>query len=89
MVVDDIIYNYSKRFKDIDVDTVELTVMPDCKFLRKRYLLDKIPESICLASIKRKGEIIIPNPHTEVQADDELLIFTTKETISKAENLFQ
>lgn len=76
------------RFEDIDVDTAELTVMHDCKFLRKRYLLDKIPESICLASIKRNGEIIIPNPHTELQTDDELLIFTTKETISKAENLF-
>ncbi|SVC68344.1 uncharacterized protein METZ01_LOCUS321198, partial [marine metagenome] len=36
----------------------------------------------------RNGDIIIPNLHTEVLPDDELLLFTKEDNITKAENLF-
>ena len=36
----------------------------------------------------RNGDIIIPNLHTEILPDDELLLFTKDENITKAENLF-
>ena len=35
------------------------------------------------------NEIIIPNNHTELYAEDELLVITKEENISKAEKLFQ
>lgn len=77
------------RFEDIDIDSIELKVMPDCKFLRKKYILDDLPDSICLGAIIRDSKIIIPNQKTNIKENDQLLIFLKPEYISKVENIFQ
>jgi trk system potassium uptake protein TrkA len=77
------------RFEDIDIDSIELEVMPDCKFLRKKYTLDDLPDTICLGAIIRNEKIIIPNKKSNIKENDKLLIFLKPEYISKVENIFQ
>ena len=77
------------RFEDINVDALELTVTQDCKYIRKRLTLEQVQDDLCIGSISRNGEMIIPNPHTEIHPGDELLLITKEENIPKAEKLFQ
>ena len=77
------------RFEDIDIDSMEIKVLPKCKYILKRYTLQDLPESICLSAIIRNKEVIIPQFDTELNVDDKLLIFLKPEYISKVENLFQ
>lgn len=77
------------RFEDLDVDAIELTVTPECKYLRKKYSIEKVPEELCIGAICRNNEMIIPNNFTEILAEDELLVITKEENISNAENLFK
>ena len=77
------------RFEDLDVDAIELTVTPECKYLRKKYLIEQIPEELCIGAICRNNEMIIPNNFTEILTEDELLVITKEENISNAENLFK
>ena len=76
------------RIEDVDVDALELTVSEDCKYFHKNMTLEKLPDYVCIGYICRNGNIIIPNPHTEVLPKDELLLFTKEKNIAKAENLF-
>ena len=50
--------------------------------------MEKLPDYVCIGAIFRNGDIIIPNPLTEVLPADELLLFTKEKNIVKAENLF-
>ena len=50
--------------------------------------LETLPDYVCIGSISRNGDIIIPNPHTEILPGDDLLLFTKEKNIQKAENLF-
>ena len=77
------------NLKNLDVETVELKVSSESKYLRKKYSLDKIPKELCVAVIIREDEIIIPNSYSEIIMDDELLIITKEEYIPIAEKLFQ
>ena len=76
------------RIEDVDVDALELTVSDNCKYIHKNMSLEKLPDFVCIGSICRNGNIIIPNPHTEVLPGDELLLFTKEKNILKSENLF-
>ena len=76
------------RIEDVDVDALELTVSEDCKYYHKNMSLESLPDYVCIGSICRNGDIIIPNLHTEVLPGDELILFTKEKNISKAENLF-
>ena len=77
------------RFEDIDVDSIEIEVLEDCRFLTKSHNISDLPENICLAAIIRQDNIIIPNLNTSIKVDDKLLIFLKPQSISKVENLFQ
>ncbi len=77
------------RFEDLDVDAIELTVAPECKYLRKKYTIEQVPEKLCIGAICRNNEMIIPNNFTEILAEDELLVITKEENISNAEKLFK
>jgi len=76
------------RIEDVDVDALELTVSENSKYLQKNMSIGKLPDFLCIGSIIRNGNIIIPNTLTEVLSGDELLLFTKDKNISKAENLF-
>jgi len=76
------------RFEDIEIESVELTVFPDCKYLRKKYTLDKLPENVCLGIIIRDERARIPDSHIELKIGDKLLIFSKPERVSKVEELF-
>ena len=76
-------------FEDLNVDAIELSVMPECRYIRKKLTIDQIPEELCIGAISRNNEMIIPNNHTEIYAEDELLVIIKEENISKAEKLFQ
>ena len=77
------------RFEDLDVDAIELTVAPECKYLRKKYSIEQVPEKLCIGAICRNNEMIIPNNFTEILTEDELLVITKEENISNAEKLFK
>ena len=76
-------------FEDLNVDAIELSVVQECRYIRKKLTIDQIPEELCIGAICRNNKIIIPNNHTEIYAEDELLIITKEENISKVEKLFQ
>jgi trk system potassium uptake protein TrkA len=76
-------------FEDLNVDAIELSVMPECRYIRKKLTIDQIPEELCIGAICRNNEMIIPNNHTEIYAEDELLVITKEENISKVEKLFK
>ena len=77
------------RFEDIDIDSMEIEILDKCKYIYKKYTLEDLPESICLSSIIRNNEVIIPQFDTVLEVGDKLLIFLKPEYISKVENLFQ
>ena len=77
------------RFEDLDVDAIELTVAPECKYLRKKYSIEQVPEELSIGAICRNNEMFIPNNFTEILAEDELLVITKEENISNAEKLFK
>ena len=76
-------------FEDLNVDAIELSVVQECRYIRKKLPIDQIPEELCIGAICRNNEMIIPNNHTEIYAEDELLVITKEENISKVEKLFQ
>jgi len=76
-------------FEDLNVDAIEISVNHECRYIRKKMTLDQIPEELCIGAICRNSKIIIPNNHTEIYAEDELLVITREENIPKVENLFQ
>ena len=76
------------RIEDVDVDALELTVKENCQYFQKQMKLEKIPNYVCIGSIYRNGDIIIPNQHTELLPEDKLLLFTKDKNILKVENLF-
>ena len=76
------------RFEDIEIESVELTVSPDCKYLRKKYTIEKIPENVCLSIIMRSGKARIPDSHIELKIGDKLLFFSKPKHVSKVEDLF-
>ena len=53
--------SYKRVFEDLDVDAIELTVSPECKYLRKKYSIEQVPEELCIGAICRNNEMIIPN----------------------------
>ena len=77
------------RFEDIDIDAIQLNCLPESRYFVKNYKVTDIPESICLAAIIRDKEIIIPSINTQIEPNEELLLFLKPESILKAENLFQ
>ena len=76
------------RFEDIEIESVELTVSSNSKYLRKKYTIDKIPEDVCLGIIIREGRARIPDSHIELKVGDKLLFFSKPERVSKVEDLF-
>ena len=47
-----------------------------------------MPENISLGPIIRNGKVKIPNQHSEILSDDELLLFSKAKNIEIAESLF-
>lgn len=76
------------RFEDIEIESIELTVSPDCKYLRKKNTIEKIPENVCLGIIIRDGKVRIPDSHIELKIGDQLLFFSKPENVFKVEDLF-
>ena len=80
---------FVSRFEDIDIESIELTVGSNCKYARRKYSIEKIPEDIALgAIIKQDHTIEIPNRHSSIKANDRLLIFTKPALVKKTEDLF-
>ena len=76
-------------FEDLNVDAIEILDVEECRYIRKKLTIDQIPEELCIGAICRNNKIIIPNNHTEIYAEDELLVITREENISIVEKLFQ
>ena len=76
------------RFDEIDIESIEVKVSKDSKYINKKYTISDIPENISLGAIIRNGNIYIPDQHIEILPDDELLLFSKAKNIEKAESLF-
>ncbi len=77
------------RFEDIDIDVLQIHALENCKYFNRNYKIADIPESICLGAVIRNEEIIIPSFNTQIEINDELILFLKPDSIAKAENLFQ
>ena len=42
------------RFEDIDIDSIEIVVKENCKFVIKSYGIDDLPESFRLCNYKKR-----------------------------------
>ena len=76
------------RFDEIDIESIEVRVSKISKYIEKKYSITDIPENIALGAIIRNGKISIPDKHTEIQPEDELLLFSKAKNIEIAEDLF-
>lgn len=76
------------RFDELGIEAVELKVQANCKYIRKKMTLEKIPATISFGALVRNDTVEIPNPHTIIQQDDTLLLFTKPENIGLTERLF-
>ncbi len=76
------------RFEDIDVESVEVKVLENSRYLRKGYSLSDIPQNICLGAILRGDEFILPKNLSSIQSDDRLIILSKPDGISIIEDLF-
>ena len=76
------------RFDEIDIESIEVKVSADSKYLNKKYSISDIPENISLGAIIRNGNINIPDQHIEILPNDELLLFSKAKNIEIAESLF-
>ena len=76
------------RIEDLDIEALELVVKSNCNYLRKKMKIDQIADTICISAIKRNGDLFIPSLKTEIQSNDELLIYTKQNNITKTEKLF-
>tara|TARA_B100001029_G_C15047663_1_gene448308 strand:+ start:360 stop:1706 length:1347 start_codon:yes stop_codon:yes gene_type:complete len=77
------------RFEDLDTDCMEIRVKDDSKYIKKRYTLDEIPQNIALGAIIRGDKVEIPNHHSHIYPNDELLLFTKPHNLIIAERLFR
>jgi len=76
------------RFDEIDIESVELKIKENSKFIDRNLSIKDLPDEICLSAIIRLDRVIIPRENTDLRIDDELLFFTKSEDIHKAEELF-
>ena len=76
------------RFEDIDVESVEVDVLPDCKYLRKNHTIQDLPQNICLGAILRGEELVLPNKRFNITSGDRLIILSKPDGISDIEELF-
>ena len=72
----------------IDVESIEVKVSKESKYITKKYTISDMPENISLGAIIRNGKVKIPNQHSEILPDDELLLFSKAKNIEIAESLF-
>jgi len=77
------------RFEDMDIDSVEIKVSENSKYLRKKYSISDLPEILRLGAIIRDQKVLIPNLNTIIHSNDKLLFFLKPEHIEKVEDLFQ
>ena len=76
------------RFDEIDIESIEVKVSKESKYITKKYTISDMPENISLGAIIRNGKVKIPNQHSEILSDDELLLFSKAKNIEIAESLF-
>ena len=77
------------RYEDLDVEAIELTVNPNCKYMSKDYSISDIPQNITLCSIVRGEDVLIPNSKTQILKNDELLFFVKPHDVKNIESLFK
>jgi len=76
------------RFDDVGVEAIDVIVDESSRYLKKEMSIDEIPSNFSIAAIVRDGIVIIPNIRTEINSNDELLIFAKPEHAKDAESLF-
>ena len=76
------------RFDEIDIESIEIKVSKESKYIIKKYTISDIPENISLGAIVRNEKVKIPDQHSEILPDDELLLFSKAKNIEIAESLF-
>ena len=68
-------------------EVIEARALESSKIVGKELRKLKLPKSICLGSIIRNDEIVIPNGDTIIEVNDIMLIFSTRESIKKLESI--
>ena len=77
------------RFEDVSIEAIDLKVNPECKYLRKKMTVEKLPSDIILGALSRNNSPEIPSPHTVIQPNDQLLFFAKPTHLHLAQNLFK
>lgn len=69
----------------LEAELLTMTVSPLSRLHNVSVLELRLPDPAVITLIIRKGRTFVPQPHTRIQAGDELLIVTTPKTRASAE----
>jgi cell volume regulation protein A len=69
----------------LEAELLTMTVSPPSRLHNVSVLELRLPDPSVITLIIRKGRTFVPQPHTRIQAGDELLIVTTPKTRASAE----
>lgn len=69
----------------LEAELLTMTVSPPSRLYNVSVLELRLPDPSVITLIIRKGRTFVPQPHTRIQAGDELLIVTTPKTRASTE----
>lgn len=69
----------------LEAELLTMTVSPPSRLHNVSVLELRLPDPAVITLIIRKGRTFVPQPHTRIQAGDELLIVTTPKTRAPTE----
>ncbi|MFP3982219.1 MAG: Trk system potassium transporter TrkA [Desulfurivibrionaceae bacterium] len=72
-----------------DAEVMEMLVPDDVKFRDVPLKTLEWPRDAVLGAIIRRKKVIIPSGETKLKAGDKMVIFATREAISRVENFFE
>ncbi len=68
-------------------EVIEARALESSKIVGKSLRNQKLPKSICIGSIIRDNEMIIPNGDTIIEVNDIMIIFATRDSVKKLESI--
>lgn len=70
-------------------EVLELTAKPGSKIVKKQLKNLKFPKGAIISTIVRGIEIIIPDGNIQIQPEDDVIVFTKPDVVSKVEGFFK
>jgi trk system potassium uptake protein len=72
-----------------DYEVIEAKILESSELLNLSIAKAKIPEGIKIGLIERDKEVIVPNKETIFNVNDRVILLSSRENLSKVEELFK